>query len=149
MYEHILIATDGSQLASQAVAHGLALAKEHKASASVVTVTEQWSALDMAHETREGTSRDPLGQYEAEAAARAKRILDQAGKIASTQGVVCNLIHVADRHPAEGIVATAKEKGSDLIVMASHGRRGLGRALLGSCAYEVLTCSKVPILVVR
>jgi nucleotide-binding universal stress UspA family protein len=46
---------------------------------------------------------------------------------------------VKDQHPAEGIVATAKDKGRDLIVMASHGRRGISRLLLGSQAYEVLT----------
>src|SRR5215813_557241 len=56
---------------------------------------------------------------------------------------------VKDQHPAEGIVATAKEKGCDLIVMASHGRRGLSRLLLGSQAYEVLTHCSVPALIVR
>ena len=50
---------------------------------------------------------------------------------------------------AEGIVAAAAEKGCDLIVMASHGRRGIGRLLLGSQANEVLTHSKVPTLIVR
>jgi len=148
MYKHILIATDGSELASQAVAHGIALAKEHKALVTVVTVTELWSALDMARETRHG-NRDPLGQYEAVAVAAAKRILDKAGQIATSQGVPCNLLHVPDQHPAEGIVTTAKERGCDLIVMASHGRRGVDRILLGSRAYEVLTHSKVPVLIVR
>jgi nucleotide-binding universal stress UspA family protein len=148
MYKHILIATDGSELASQAVVHGITLAKKHKAPVTVVTVTELWSAFDMARDSREG-SRNPLGQYEAEAAASARRILDKAGQIATSQGVPCNLIHVPDQHPAEGIVATAKEKGCDLIVMASHGHRGIDRILLGSRAYEVLTYSKVPVLIVR
>ena len=148
MYNHILIATDGSELASKALAHGIALAKEHKALVTVVTVTELWSALDMARETRQG-NRDPLGQYEAVAVAAAKRILDKAGQIATSQGVPCNLLHVPDQHPAEGIVTTAKERGCDLIVMASHGRRGVDRILLGSRAYEVLTHSKVPVLIVR
>jgi nucleotide-binding universal stress UspA family protein len=56
---------------------------------------------------------------------------------------------VKDQHPAEGIVATAKDKGCDLIVMASHGRRGVSRLLLGSQAYEVLTHCGVPALIVR
>jgi nucleotide-binding universal stress UspA family protein len=148
MYKHILIATDGSELASQAVAHGIAPAKEHKAPVTVVTVTELWSAFDMARRAREGSS-NPLGQYEAEAAASAKRVLDKAGQIATSQGVPCNLVHVPDQYPAEAIVATAKEKGCDLIVMASHGHRGFDKILLGSRAYEVLTYSKVPVLIVR
>jgi nucleotide-binding universal stress UspA family protein len=56
---------------------------------------------------------------------------------------------VQDQHPAEGIIATAKDKGCDLIVMASHGRRGIDRILLGSQANEVLTHSKVAALIVR
>jgi nucleotide-binding universal stress UspA family protein len=148
MYKHILIATDGSELASKAVAHGIALAKEHKASVTVVTVTEFWSAFDMARRARAG-SRNPPDQYEAEASASAKRVLNEAGQIAKSQGVPCNLIHVPDQHPAEGIVATAKENGCDLIITASHGHRGVDRVLLGSRAYEVLTYSKVPVLIVR
>jgi nucleotide-binding universal stress UspA family protein len=79
MYKHILIATDGSELASRAVAHGIALAKEHEAPITVVTVTERWSAFDMAREARQG-SRNPLAQYEAEAAASAKRCSTKLGK---------------------------------------------------------------------
>jgi nucleotide-binding universal stress UspA family protein len=55
MYKHILIATDGSELANEAVAHGIALAKEHKAPVTVVTVTEFWSAFGMARKAREGS----------------------------------------------------------------------------------------------
>jgi nucleotide-binding universal stress UspA family protein len=148
MYKHILIATDGSELATKAVAHGLTLAKEQNAPVTVVTVTEPWSALDMAHEARLG-HRNPLGDYEAAAAAGAKHVLDQAAALAKQQGVTCEVIHVPDQHPADGIIATAKAKGCDLIVMASHGRRGVDRVLLGSQANEVLTHSKVPALIVR
>jgi nucleotide-binding universal stress UspA family protein len=56
---------------------------------------------------------------------------------------------VKDQHPAEGIIKTAKDKGSDLIVMGSHGRRGFSRGLLGSQSYEVLTLCTVPALIVR
>jgi nucleotide-binding universal stress UspA family protein len=56
---------------------------------------------------------------------------------------------VADRHPAEGVTETTKTLGCDLIVMASHGRRGLGRLVLGSIANEVVTHSDIPILIVR
>jgi nucleotide-binding universal stress UspA family protein len=148
MYKHILIATDGSELANHALAHGLALAKEVKARVTLVTVTQLWSAFDMAHKAREG-NRDPLNEFEKIAVASAKAILDAAAQKAKIAGVACELIHVPDQHPAEGIIATAEKNGCDLIVMASHGRRAVGRLLLGSQAVEVLSHSKVPALIVR
>jgi nucleotide-binding universal stress UspA family protein len=148
MYKQILIATDGSELAGKAVSHGIALAKEHKASVSVVTVTDIWSAFEMAHDY-DRNKKDPIGNYEALAAAAAKQILDRAGEVAKSQGVDCKLIHQPDKHPAEGIIATANEIGADLIIMASHGRRGMRKLLLGSQANEVVTLSKVPVLIVR
>jgi len=143
MYKHILIATDGSALANQAVEHGLALAKQDKA-----RVTELWSATDIAHEVRQGRP-DPVGRYEEVEAAAAKKILDWAAQRATAHGLSCDLVHVKDQHPAEGIIVTANDKGCDLIVMASHGRRGVSRLMLGSKAYEVLSHCKVPALIVR
>lgn len=64
-------------------------------------------------------------------------------------GIEADVDHLADRWPADAIIEIAEEKGANLIVMASHGRRGLGRLLLGSQTVEVLTHSKVPVLVVR
>ena len=148
MYQHILIATDGSELASKAVTQGVALAKELKAPVSMVTVTEAWSAFDLAHMARLG-NQNPIAQYEEMATTAANNILHKAAEIAKSQGVDCELVHVRDQHPAEGIIAAAKEKGCDLIVMASHGRRGIDRLLLGSQANEVLTHSRVPALIVR
>jgi len=148
MYKHILIATDGSELAAKALDHGLALAKLVNARVTVVSVTEPWSALDMAAEARQ-RQPDPVGQFEAIAAASAQRILDAAAARAKAHGVGCEFVHVKDRHPAEGIVATAKDRGCDLIVMASHGRRGAARWLLGSQANEVLATAHAPTLIVR
>lgn len=148
MYKHILIATDGSALGTKAVEHGLALAKQDKARVSVVTVTEPWSATDIAHEVRQGRP-DPIGRYEDLEAAAAKKILDGVAQHATANGVSCDLIHVKDQHPAEGIISAANDKGCDLIVMASHGRRGISRIVLGSKAYEVLSHCKVPALIVR
>ena len=148
MYKHILIATDGSELASRALAHGLVLAKELKAAVTLVTVTKPWAAMDMAHDVRQGHP-DPIHQFENIAAASAKVILDAAAQKAKIAGIACELVHVPDQHPAEGIIATAENKGCDLIVMASHGRRAVGRLLLGSQASEVLAHSKVPALIVR
>jgi nucleotide-binding universal stress UspA family protein len=151
MYKHILIPTDGSELATKGLLHGLALAKNQGAAVTIVTVTELWSALAMTRQIGEGADRyrQSIGRYEEQAATVARTILDKAVKLAQTQGINAETLHVADQHPAEGIIATSKDKGCDLIVMASHGRRGLSRLMLGSQAYEVLSHSTVPVLVVR
>jgi nucleotide-binding universal stress UspA family protein len=143
MYGHILIATDGSELAQKAVAAGLGLARELKAKVTVVTATEPWSAMA----TRPGLVF-PVEEYEKAAAENAARILAGVAATAAEAGVPCETQHVQE-FPAEGIVETAKAKGCDLIVMASHGRRGLSRLLLGSQATRVLTLSPVPVLVCR
>ena len=64
-------------------------------------------------------------------------------------GVACATRHIADQLPAEGILAACQKHGCDLIVMASHGRRGLSKLLLGSQANKVVTLSSVPVLVCR
>lgn len=148
MYQHILVAIDGSDRAAKALEQGLELARCCKARVTVVTVTEPWSALDMAGEAREHRP-DPIGAFESLAASIAKRILDDAAARAKAHGVTCECLHVKDRRPAEGIIATAQERGCDLIVMASHGRRGVSRLLLGSQANEVLAHCSVPALIVR
>jgi nucleotide-binding universal stress UspA family protein len=148
MYRRILIATDGSELANKALTHGMTLAKDLKIPVCVVTVTQAWSAFDVAHMARQG-NQNPIAQYEEMAAAAACNVLERAGQVAKTHGVICELVHVQDRYPAEGIIGTARDKDCDLIVMASHGRRGIDRLLLGSQANEVLTHSKVPALIVR
>jgi nucleotide-binding universal stress UspA family protein len=148
MYKHILIPTDGSELATKGLLHGLALAKNQGAAVTLVTVTEMWSALAMAQQAR-GSTLQPTERYEEQAAEAARLVLDEAVKLAQSQGVNAETLHVADQHPAEAIIATSTDRGCDLIVMASHGRRGLSRLMLGSQAYEVLSRSTVPVLVVR
>jgi len=148
MCQHILIATDGSPLADNAVQYGLALAKRLNVPATAVTVTEPWSVLEMGRMARQG-NQNPITQYQEAAAAAAQDTLDRVRRTADAQGVRCDVIHVREQHPAEAIIAVAKDKGCDLIVMASHGRRGFDRILLGSQANEVLTHSKVPTLIVR
>ena len=61
----------------------------------------------------------------------------------------CETLHVKNQFPAEGIIEAAKAQGCDLIVMASHGRRGLSRLLLGSQANRVVTQSTIPVLICR
>src|SRR5215212_9040845 len=102
MYQHILIATDGSELGNKAVAHGIALAKDLKVPVSIVTVTKAWSSLDLAHMARLG-NQNPISQYEEMASAAADNILENAAQVAKLQGVTCDVIHVPDQQPAEGI----------------------------------------------
>ena len=148
MYKHILIATDGSELARKAEIQGLELAKDLKAAATAVTVTESWSSLELAGRAERGAMH-PIEDYETLAMASAARILARVSETAKTTGVACDIVHAKEQHPAEGIIATANAKGCDLIVMASHGRRGLQRLLLGSQANEVLAHSSIPVLICK
>jgi len=148
MYRQILVATDGSALANNAVDHGINLAKALGASIIFVTVTEMWSAMEIASESAQGVQH-PMETYEAMARNAAHKILAACEKNAKAEQVKVETVHVPDKTPAEGIIATAIEKNCDLIVMASHGRRGLRRMMLGSQTAEVLTHSKVPVLVLR
>ena len=148
MCQHILIATDGSSLADKAVQYGIALAKRLNVPITAVTVTEPWSALEMGRMARQG-NQNPITQFQEAAAAAAEAVLAKAKQLADAQGVRCDVVYAREQHPAEAIIAVAKDKGCDLIVMASHGRRGFDRILLGSQANEVLTHSKVPTLIVR
>ncbi len=144
MFKHILIATDGSELAERAVAAGLALAKALNARVTALTATEPWSAMV----TGEPALVFPIEDYEKAAAENAARILSGVSAVAKAAGVDCETVHVSD-FPAEGIVEMAQVRGCDLIVMASHGRRGLSKLLLGSQATRVLALSPVPVLVCR
>jgi nucleotide-binding universal stress UspA family protein len=148
MYKHILIATDGSELAKKAETQGLALAKDLKAAATAVTVTEAWSALELASQAERGALH-PIEDYEKNMAALAERILSTVSATAKSMSVACVTLHTKDQHPAEGIIQTAKAGGCDLIVMASHGRRGLQKVLLGSQANKVLSYSSIPVLICR
>ncbi len=82
-------------------------------------------------------------------AASATKCLTAVDSAANKLGIPCDTKHLSDQYPAEGIIAYAKENNCDLIVMASHGRRGISRLLLGSQAIDVLTHSSVPVLICR
>ena len=145
MYKHILIATDGSDLALKAVDQGLALAKALNAKVTAITATEPWTSIA----SGEMGMAFPIDEYEKGCAEGAAKILGVVSKQAEKAGVSCQTLHVQDQFAAEGIIETAKSRGCDLIVMASHGRRGLSRLLLGSQANNVVTHSTVPVLICR
>ena len=145
MYKHILIATDGSELAGKALAAGFDLARQLKAQVTVVTVTEPWTAL-VAGDAAFGF---PIDEYEKSVNESAIHILSAASKLARKGGINCTTVHQKDQNPSEGILEAANKNGCDLIVMASHGRRGLRRLLLGSVATNVVTHTTVPVLICR
>jgi nucleotide-binding universal stress UspA family protein len=148
MFKHVLIGTDGSELAQKAEITGLTLAKELNAQVTAVTVTEPWEALSMAALAERGLP-NPVADYDEAVATSANRILWGVAQTAKKVGVACTTVHSKDKYPAEGILETAKESGCNLIVMASHGRRGISRILLGSQATKVVTLSAIPVLVCR
>jgi nucleotide-binding universal stress UspA family protein len=142
MYKHLLIATDGSELAGKAVVQGLDLAKSLAARVTILTVTEPPGF---------GTipTLEYLDAYEKAVTEHAARILSSASDAARERDVMCTTHHIRDHFVAEAIRAAASDEGCDLIVMASHGRHGLGRLLLGSETMKVLTASTIPVLVCR
>ena len=148
MYKHILIATDGSELATKGVEHGLALAKPLGAKVTVLTVTEPLKAA-AAQAAIAGGVDDPFGRYDQQIDQAMKARYKSVEQSASQYGITVDLQHEIDEFPAEAITRVAKLKGCDLIVMSSHGRRGIQKVLLGSQTSEVLVKTTVPVLVVR
>jgi nucleotide-binding universal stress UspA family protein len=144
VFKHILIAIDGSELAHKAVTQGLELASRLQARVLVVMVTEPWTMIG-------GPLPTPsvIAAYEKDSAQNAQRITSQVIELAKKNNVACSPLHIADRHPAEGILEAAANNACDLIVMASHGRGGVGRFLLGSITMDVVVRSPVPVLVCR
>ncbi|MDX8468264.1 universal stress protein [Mesorhizobium sp. VK23B] len=149
MYKHILIATDGSELAGKGVAHGLELAKGLGAAVTFVTVSEPFPALAWGGAMAGYVAADELTNYEESASKYAREVLEKCKAEADKLGVGAKVLHVENRTPAEGILDTARTQACDLIVMASHGRRGIGRLVLGSQTAEVVSLTEIPVLVVR
>lgn len=148
MYKHILIATDGSELATKGVDHGLALAEKLGARVTVLTVTHPLPAY-AARAAIAGGVHDPVIRYDQQVDESMKKQFKAVEQRASVHDVAVDLVHEIDDFPAEAIVRAAKLRDCDLIVMSSHGRRGAARLLLGSQTAEVLTQTTIPVLVVR
>lgn len=144
MFNTILIATDGSDLAEKAVQQGLLLAKDMQATVTVIRATPiprpfigEGVAVPVPPEVHEQIVRDVNEQF-----ARIR-------SAASAAGVTCETVHVDADLPWQAILDTAKSKGCDLIVMASHGRSGFAAAILGSETQNVLAKATIPVLVCR
>jgi nucleotide-binding universal stress UspA family protein len=145
MHQHILIPTDGSELSQKAIDYGVALAKSVNAKVTVLTVSIPFYTLAV----EPGMITDTPEQYGKRIATVAAKYLNVANEAALAAGVSCDTMHVEHDHPYLAIIETAARKSCDLIVMASHGRRGISAIVLGSETVKVLTHSTIPVLVFR
>jgi nucleotide-binding universal stress UspA family protein len=146
MFKNILIPTDGSERSQLAVRTGVELARVHGARVTGIHVIPDYHLL-IAYEG----AFDPVTEerIEEEAKTRAESYLDYVRNMAREAGVPCTTVCETSDHPYEAILRTADANGCDLILMTSHGRKGLAAVLLGSETRKVLTHAKVPVLVVR
>lgn len=145
MFKHILIPTDGSDLSRKAVLYGVQIAKEAGAKVTGLTVAEPYHAPTM------DTVLIPVdeGDYEEQSRLVSEKAMEQVKMAAEAAGVNCETIREVHDQPYRAIIDAAHARGCDLIVMASHGRRGISALLLGSETVKVLTHSTVPVLVYR
>jgi nucleotide-binding universal stress UspA family protein len=148
MYKHILVPVDGSDLSNKAVDHCTRLAKSSGAKVTAIYVLPH-AHFDLAG----GEHRAIIRQYQQGRDEQMKKdaesLLDKVTTRGKAGGVAFSSEVVFEDSPYLGIIATAEKLGCDLVVMASHGHRGLNAVLLGSETTKVLTHSTVPVLVVR
>lgn len=144
MFKRILVPTDGSDITNKAVTTALALAKSVGAQLYTISVKEPfpYSAISEMQPT------PPQEFFDAQERIAAKRV-GEVVDLAKNAGLTCQAHTVEALHPWEAIIDHAKRQECDLLVMASHGRRGVTALLLGSETQKVLTHSTVPVLVVR
>ena len=145
MFKHVLIPTDGSELSESAIQAGVRLAKSMDARVTGFHAMPKFHVLgygpEMVTDTREEFAKDCKAQ--------ADRFLAAILRATKAADVPCDTVLKTTDYPYEAIIATAKERGCDLIMMASHGRRGVEAFLLGSETQKVLTHSTIPVLVFR
>ena len=148
MFKNILVPTDGGTLSKKAAAAAIKLAKEQKASITAVFATPPFAPV-----MYDGMVPPPelisSAAHKQAMAKLATRTLGSIEKLCKSARVKFEGVHVENDAPYEAIVSVARRKRCDLILMASHGRRGLASLVLGSETQKVLTHSKVPVLVYR
>ena len=145
MYKHILMPTDGSELSQKAIEYGLALAKSVNAKVTIVTVSAPFYTWGF----EPPLTPDIIDEYEKQMREQSDKYLESAKELATAAGMTCEVLHLEHNQPYLAIIDTAVRKSCDLIVMASHGRRGVSAIVLGSETVKVLTHSTIPVLVFR
>ena len=145
MYQHLLLPTDGSEFSAAAVQKGLQLASSLGAKVTVFFAIPEYHTLSHQAEL----SQEALDRFARDCQTHADQVLAKIAQAAQAAGVACDTASAINDHPFEAIVKVAAEKGCDLIVMASHGRKGIRGILLGSETQKVLTHTRIPVLVLR
>jgi nucleotide-binding universal stress UspA family protein len=145
MFTHILLPTDGSDLSERAVLAGVSFAKEIGAQVVGLTVLPEFHTLTYNAEMLEDTPEE----FAARTDRVARQFLQVVTDAAASAGVPCTTCQLTSDDPYEAILQTAKERKCDLIIMASHGRKGVKGVLLGSETQKVLVHSDIPVLVYR
>lgn len=150
MFKHILVPTDGSRFSNKAVRQAIDFAGKVKARITAVHVVPGFHMQRLDDEGYKVPILPALKRrFEEQSVTQAQRLLDDVTKTARTKGVRCRTMVQVNDLPYEEIIRQAKKNKCDLIMMASHGRRGLWGLLLGSETTKVLTHSKIPVLVVH
>lgn len=145
MYQRILLPTDGSEASRRAFLAGIDFARSVGAEVVAMTATPEFHTF-----TTDSAQLEETPEQHAEAGrARAERLLGEVLAAARDAGVPCTGVQAVSDEPYEAIIATARERMCDLIVMASHGRKGVKALLLGSETQKVLVHSAIPVLVHR
>ena len=147
MYKRILVATDGSSLSKKAVANAIALASTCGAELVAIKVVPRYPQTYF-----EGSiplSAAEVGRIEKQWTDAAEENLAAVKKAATAKGVACKTVTVKSDVVSDAIISAAKKQKADLVVMASHGRKGIKRLLLGSETQQVLTHCHTPVLVLR
>lgn len=147
-FKHILIATDGSELSNRGLSRGLTLAERLRARVTILSVVQPLSEKS-ARAAYAGGVKDPIGRHDKQIDDEMRKRYASIEKEAKKFGVTVDMQHEFDDTPAVAIVRVAELENCDLIVMASHGRRGVRKLLLGSQTSEVLVLTKIPVLVVK
>ena len=145
MFKYLLRPTDGSQLSEASIQKGVQFAKTINAKVTGFYVMPEFHVLTYQTEMLEDTKEE----FAKDCRAHADQFLAVIEKAAKAAGVACDTALATSDHPYEAIIKAAEEKSCDLIMMASHGRRGMQGLLLGSETHKVLTHSKIPVLVYR
>ncbi|SHF45609.1 Nucleotide-binding universal stress protein, UspA family [Lampropedia hyalina DSM 16112] len=147
MYQRILVSTDGSELSQKAASHALQLAKSTGASLIALTVTPAYPVTYL--EGSMPINAEQAKEIEAKWRAESQQYVHSIQEDGAKLGVLVTPVIVNNDNISDAILETAKEQGADLIVMASHGRKGIARLLLGSETQHVLTNANIPVLVLR
>jgi len=145
-FRNILVASDGSDLANRAVQQAGEIAGKLGARLSVVTVSAPPPSFAPS-EIGWSVPATVYDELKAANAASAKQIFAKAAS--ASPAPITDTIHAESPSPAEGILQAANELGADLIVMGSHGHKGINRLLLGSQATKVLSLATMPVLIVK